>query len=188
MALCALAGAVIAVVLWRMLAPAPAPDIRYRTAFVPKEVLVAGEPDTVVKFVERIVWRTAPPEQVAVAPDAALPDVAAFCGAAGWVQQPAEPSAGLDSVPPGQTMGPPLPRVLLLRSFDYQDGELTLWGPRSDGDLWRGDYRVGRRFRGTVAGDSVFIQADRYGHWKTFGERALWMAGGAALGYAVSQF
>ncbi len=181
-------GAIAGAAVLRSLLGSPAPEIRYRTAFLPESVLVQGEPDTVVRLVERIEYRQAPPERVAVAPQAARPDVATFCGAAGWTPQPIEPAAGVDSAPPGQPTGPPIPRALLLRSFDYDDGDLTLWGPRSDGALWRGDYRVGSRFRGTVSGDSVFVQVDRFGHWRQFGERALMVGAGAALGYVVAQF
>lgn len=177
-------GLALGLLLMRFLAGDPEPQVRYRTVVVPESVIVAQEPDTVVRFVERIRYREVEPEQVATAPKAALPDVAAFCSAAGWV----EASAGVDSVPPGQPVGPPVPPMLLLRSFAYDDGALTLWGPRSDGELWRGDYQVGRKFRGTVQGDGVFIQADRLDRWKQLGERALWVGAGAAIGYAVGQF
>lgn len=159
------------------------PPVRYRDVVVTDTLILRGEPDTIVRFVERIVYRTVQAEQQAVAPRAALPDVASFCSAAGWSLQVADTSSSSpDSLPHTAPAS-----VLLLRSFSYDDGDLTLIGPRSNGDLWRGDYRVGRRFQGRVMGDSVFVQTDRWSGARTWIERALWVGGGVAAGYLVAQ-
>lgn len=178
-----LVGLVASVVLQRCFAPDP--EVRYRDVQVPVEVLVAQEPDTVVQFRERIVFRRVEAEQVATAPAAAIPDVFAFCSSAGWHQAQRELALqpGADTL----IVQPAPPTQLLLRSFVYDRGALTLIGPRSNGDLWRGDYQVGSRFQGRVMGDSVLVQSHRFGWVRTWGERALWAGAGAALGYAVTR-
>ena len=43
----------------------PTPKPTYRDVIVPDTVLLASAPDTVLKFVDRIVWRTAEPAVIA---------------------------------------------------------------------------------------------------------------------------
>lgn len=171
----------------------PDPVIRYRHVEVPETVIVQGEPDTIVQIRERLVFRTVEPEQTAIAREAAQPDVAAFCAAAGWVSR-TEARRVVDDrysvAVADSTLGPPPVepnRLLLIRSFEYDRGAFTIWGPLSTGDLWRGDYRVGARFQGRVVGDSVLIQSRRFGWVREWGTRALWAGGGAMLGYIAAE-
>lgn len=162
----------------------PDPEVRYRNVEVPVEVLVKSEPDTIIRWQERIITREVEAEQVATAPAAALPDVSGFCGAAGWLA----PGTVADSLPTPAV--PPYssdPR-LLIRSFAFRDGELQAWGPRSDGDLWSGRYRVSAPFEARVSGDSLFVTTDRWAGLKEWGGRALWAGAGAVAGYVVTQF
>lgn len=173
-------GFLLGVLLVWHLAPREVTVDRYRTVEVPVEVLVQGEPDTVTQWRDRIVTRTVQAEVQATAPETALPDINAFCGAAGW-------RAPGDTIHSRGNTPAPDPR-LLIRSFVYRDGELQAWGPRSDGDLWSGTYRVRAPFEATVSGDSLFVQGSRWAGWRTWGERALWIGAGALAGYAAGQF
>lgn len=169
---------VIGVLFGRLFFTPDPPPPRYQRVIVPESVLVIGKPDTIVKWRERIVWRTAQPEQVATATDAALPEVSAFCGAAGWVIQPA---------PGGDTVPPPLPPArLLLTAGTYDGRELRQWGVLSNGDAWSAEYRVRAPLQWTVTGDSLLVQGHRMSGLRVWAERAAWVAGGLVVGQLVS--
>jgi hypothetical protein len=177
---------------------------RFAEVQAPVADVVRGEPDAQVKLPERVLRPATRPVQVATAPKAARVDVARFCGAAGWVVPP-RPAAA--AKPTADGSGPSLPAVLvamhedtsaaeppatedagpqlLLRSLAYGRGELQAWGPRSDGDLWNGRYRVSGGFTARVDGDSLIVQRDRFAEVKKWGERLLWAGIGAGAGYVA---
>lgn len=155
----------------------PAPVVRYRTVTVTDTVLREAEPRIEIRWRDRIVYRTAPAEQVATAPAAAVSEVQAFCAPA---------IARLDTIP-GHPSGPPIPRALLLRSGRLAGGHLTLWGPTSTGDDWRGDYRVRPPLTWRVDGDSVVVRASRWSGLRTWAGRAALLGLGAAAGYLAGR-
>jgi hypothetical protein len=128
----------------------PDPPPRYRNVEVTRDQIEASEPDTVVQFRERIVYRTVEPEQVAVAPGGAVEDVDAFCRGGGFVRA--------DTLDGG---GRPDPR-LLIRSGSFSGRELVLTGPLSNGDLQQSSYRTRAPFQFRVTGDSVLVQGSRF--------------------------
>lgn len=170
--LAALAGAMLA---WLTFPQAP-PEVRYSRVVVPESVLVHQEPDTVVRLVERIRYRTVAAEVQATARGAAELEVREFCA------RPA-PIA----VETGSPVGPPVPAKLLIRSMAFDGAELRAWGPRSDGDLWSGSYQVRAPWRAAVMGDSLLVQGDRSAGLRRWAERAVWAGVGAGLGYAASE-
>lgn len=188
----------VAVLLGGVLGRCTAPDydVRYPDVVVPETVLVSGEPDTMASLRERVSSPVVQPEQTAVAPRAAQPDVASFCSAAGWtvtrdtVLIP-ENSGGIANAPEGA--GSPVmpltqPTMLLIRSGVKKGDYLTLIGPRSDGDLFRGDYKVGGGdFQFRVAGGEAFVQRDRWHGVKTWAERIGIALVAGTTGYVVGQ-
>lgn len=128
----------------------PDPPPRYRTVEVTRNQIETAEPDTVVQFRERIVYRTVEPERVAVAPAGAVADVDAFCRGGGFVRADSLDGADL-----------PDPR-LLIRSGRFSGKELTLTGPVSNGDLKSSDYRVRAPFQFRTTGDSILVQGSRW--------------------------
>lgn len=147
----------------------PAPVVRYRTVTVTKEHIMQGEPHVEVRFRDRIVYRTVEPEQVATAPQAAVTDVARFCA-------PSVRTALAD------TTAPEPDPALLLRSLTYDGHDLELWGPVSNGDLWRGSYRVHAPLTARVDGDSAIVRGQRLWWVKPAAKGAVLVGVGALLG------
>lgn len=166
----------LGVVLARSCAPAPAPT--HSVTFVPETVLVRGEPDTVVKWRERIVTVVQPAIVREVAPDAGIVDVTRFC---------AETDAAIARA---DTTAPALPPVLLLRSAEVDPGyflrkdRLTFIGPVSNGDLARSEYMARQGWSARVNGDSVIVRSPRFGLLKEIGEAGVW----AGIGYLIGRF
>lgn len=153
---------------WLLHHPAPAP-VRYPTVAVTKGQIIAGEPKVETKFVDRIVYRTVKPEQEAVAPQAAVSDVADYCA-------PSVRTALAD------TTGPAPDPKLLVRSLSYNGKDLEVWGPLSSGDLWRGSYRVHSPLTARVDGDSLLVRGSRTWWVKPAAKGALLIGIGAAIG------
>lgn len=147
----------------------PAPGVRYRTVTVTKEQIIQGEPRVEVRFRDRIVYRTVQPEQVATAPQAAVTDVARFCA-------PSIRTALAD------TTAPEPPPELLLRSLTYDGHDLELWGPVSNGDLWRGSYRVHAPLTARVDGDSAIVRGQRLWWVKPAAKGVVLVGIGALIG------
>lgn len=154
--LAALAAAAIAgaVALWAVAWPEEV--VRYERVEVPVERIVEREPDTVVRWRDRIVHVTPDPVQIAVAPGGAAPDVTRFCA-------PSVLEATTDTVTPA-----PDPQ-LLLRSVVHRPGwffqrdQLLLTGPTSYGDLVAQDFLVRPGFSARAVGDSVIVRYPRTG-------------------------
>ncbi len=156
---------------WFAHRPAPAP-VRYRTVTVTKERIVQGEPRIETKWRDRIVYPTVQPEQVATAPQAAVTDVARFCA-------PSVRTALADTT---HAVSDP---ALLLRSLTYDGHDLELWGPLSNGDLWRGSYRVHAPLTARVDGDSLLVRGQRLWWVKPAAKGAVLIGVGALLGAAL---
>lgn len=128
----------------------------YQRVIVPQETIREVERvDTVVSFRERIVFRTIPPVQTALARAGAGDDVARFCA-------PSVLTAISDTVTPTP------PPTLLLRSIRTEAGwfwrpdEAVLTGPLSNTDLWQARYSVRPGWQASVMADSVLMQSPRW--------------------------
>ncbi len=96
-------------------------------------------------FVDKIVWKTVPPETVLVSlPGTVDTIVTAFCPPAGVPR---------DSV---------AQRRLVLTAGRVGRTDLTLFGFTNNGSAWRGAYSVAPDYEFTTSGDSVVIQRHRF--------------------------
>lgn len=173
------------------------PDIpdapEYSDVIVEPAQLAVGEPDTVVKFIERIRNPVVEPRQVARAPQAGVPDVSAFCSAAGWTPDepiPVRPNlAGADNdAPPERTSDLATPARdprLLVSSWSHDGRTLKVWGPLSTGDKAQLTYDVRTPYTATVHGERMLVQRERLSLPPPLRD-ALWFAGGAAAGYTLA--
>ena len=135
-------------------------EIIYPEVIVHRAVIEAQEPDTVVKWRERIVTRIVQPEQVATAPGGAVSDVAGFC---------ADTVVRVDTLPGrvDTVRVVPDPR-LLIRSFSldeswfFRSDRLTITGPLSTGDLRQFSYRTRGDVSARVNGDSLIVRSSRW--------------------------
>lgn len=137
--------------------------------------LVRGEPDTVVRFVDRLVNARPAPIVVEVALGSGVPDIQRFCA-------PSVVSA-IDTAAPA-----PADTMLLLRSVVWRRGwflqpdRVTAIGPTSVGDLERAEYRMrGGSLR--ASGDSLIARTPRLGLAKQLLEAGVY----AGIGYAVGK-
>jgi hypothetical protein len=136
----------------------PEPLTVYRNVEVPVEVIVEAEPDTVVRWRERIVYRTVEPERVATATGGGQADVEAFC------PEPAAP-VQVGEAPQPIVLPPP---VLLLRSVRTDPGGLlrrdrvTFVGPTSRGDLLELSYLARPGWSARTSGDSLIVRSPRW--------------------------
>ena len=140
---------VAAVLTWAYAPPAPP---TYRMVEVPVTVIEEVERvDTVVTFVERIVWREREPVTVAIADSGAVGLVDSFC----------QPSLASGAEPPD-----PVRPLLLLRSVTtnpswFGPTTVTFTGPLSTGDLKQFQYRLHNGWRAHVRGDGLLVQEKR---------------------------
>ena len=153
----------------------------YRDVIVSVHEIEANEPDTVVRWRERIRWRTPEPEVAAHAPGGATGDVAAFCAP--------DTVLRIDTLP-GRTdtiWVQPDPR-LLIRSFSldeawfFRSDRLTVTGPMSTGDLWQMNYRTRGDVSARAHADSLIVRTDRWWWLKDAAEAGVWILGGYAIG------
>ncbi len=149
-------AAVGAIALWAVAWPEEV--VRYERVEVPVERIIEREPDTVVRWLERIRVVTPDPVQIAIAPGGAAPEVARFC-------MPSVLKATNDTTPAP-------PPQLLLRSVTHDPGwffqrdRLLLTGPTSHGDLVAADYLVRPGFSARTVGDSVIVRSPRFGGFR----------------------
>ena len=134
----------------------------YQRVEVPVERIIEREPDTIIRWRDRIVTVAAEPEIVATAEGGAEAEVEAFCEPVRVVDTVRV--VGVDTVRVVDTI--PDPR-LLLRSVSHSPGwwwakdELLLTGPTSSGDLLAFDYRVRPGFTVRTSGDSLLVRYPR---------------------------
>ena len=108
------------------------------------ETVYRDRPVVHISFVDRIVWKTVPPETVVVSrPGTADTIVTAFCP------------------PAGKTPDSAAHPRLVLTAGRVRRVDLTLFGFTNDGRAWRGAYRVAPDYEWTASGDSVVIQRHR---------------------------
>ncbi len=128
----------------------PMPDPTYRTVTVTDTLIQNSAPDTILKFVDRIVWRVAEPTVVARGGSADLGRLEDYCRAAtipiGIIP---------DSVPP--------PVVLPPTSGRYAKGTLDLYATTSDGRLFHQATPVTAPFEWVATGDTYEVREHRKG-------------------------
>lgn len=152
----------------------PEEVVRYERVEVPVERIIEREPDTIVRWVERIRVVTPDPVQIAVAVGGGAPEVARFCR-----------PAVLDAVSDTVTAAPD--PQLLLRSVVHDPGwffardRLLLTGPTSYGDLVAADYLVRPGFSARTVGDSVVVRYPRAALLREVAEPAVWITLGIGL-------
>lgn len=119
------------------------------------------EPDTVVRWRERIVYRDAPVLRRERADSAASPTIEDFCAAAGW--SPSVASTTPEGLIPASEPAPsPAPSLALIRSFEQKGGDLKLWTVRTDRALEVQSFEVCPfSFSGVMAGDVARVQTAR---------------------------
>jgi len=170
-----LAGALAYYVLF-----SPTEPTIYRDVVVTVRQIEANEPDTVVRWRDRIRWRTPEPEVAAHAPGGAVTDVAAFCAPDTVLRVDTLPGR-VDTV-----RVQPDPR-LLIRSFSLDEGwffrsdRLTVTGPMNTGDLWQMTYRTRGDVSARAHADSLIVRSDRWWWVKDGTEAAAWTGFGYLL-------
>ena len=134
----------------------------YQRVEVPVERIIEREPDTIVRWRDRIVTVAAAPDLVATAEKGGEAEVEAFCEPVRLVDTLR--IVGVDTVHVVDTV--PDPR-LLLRSVSHDPGwwwgrdQLLLTGPTSAGDLMAFDYQVRPGFTVRTSGDSLLVRYPR---------------------------
>jgi len=153
------------------------PRVEYQRVIVPA---VAPAPDTVVRWRERIVYRTVHAEQRAEAPGTGSAAVAEFCRAAAAAAAAPDTVRLVDTV---RVAAAPTPgqRLALAYAGRYDGRTLELWSLLSDGG------RAHERFRGvrvphewTIRGDSALVRSSRW-WWLREVARSAPAAGAGAL-------
>lgn len=151
-AIAALAG------VWVGRVSAPDPPPVYREVEVPVERIIEREPDTVVRWRERLVVQTVTPRQIATAPGGAADHVSAFC----------RPQV----LTVTDTLAAPPPPVILMRSvttsnaWPLQRQNVLVTGVTSYGDLSAADFRVRPGWSVRTVGDSLLMREPRLGWWR----------------------
>lgn len=157
-------GMAVGVTLWANFGPSP--EQVFQRVIVPDTVLVQMEPDTVVKFVEKIKLITVKPGLVALAPDGAQATVNKFC------------TIAVDTV---HIPGEPIPA--LVRSGTYSGSQLRLWEVSANGDLTMEQFKARSPFKFTMRDDgSALVQSSRWWFVDDVLKGAALVAGGYAAG------
>lgn len=118
-------------------------DAEFQTIYVPRTVLVRSEPDTIVQWRERIVYRTVKPAQVVTADSGAVATVEKFC------------AATHDTI----TVSTSVPALIRSGSFDGK--KLYLFEAVANGDLRRSEFHVHAPFQFAEKGSGVLVQGSR---------------------------
>jgi len=149
--------------------------VEYRRVIVPA---VAPAPDTVVRWRERIVYRTVQAEQRAEAPGTGAREVAAFCGAAAAATDTVRV---VDTVRVAAAPAPPARRLALAYAGRYDGRRLELWSLLSDGGRQHESFRGVRvPHEWAIQGDSALVQSSRW-WWLREVARSVPAAGAGAL-------
>lgn len=179
---------VLTALVARRCAPGPAPAPVYRTIVMHDTTVLRDEPKVEIRWRDRIVYRTVAPAQRAEVPEAAVPDVAAFCSAAGWTPgapfpAPSEGHLAAGTPPPSPT---PPPLIAFPRSERFDGHVLTQHLVRSDGSVLIETRRgVSIPFEWRVAGDSVVVHSSRWAGVRKWAGRAAWLGAGYAVGQII---
>ena len=158
---------------------APTPELPYTQLIVPARQITRLEPDTIVRWRDRIVYRTVPPETTAEAPGAAADVVAAFCRP-DTVRVPS--SATTDTLWLN-------PAMVLLRSGSldqrrwFRPDALTLTGVENTGDLRQWRYTTRGDVDFSTIGSGVLVRSPRWGIAGDLLEAGVWFG----LGYLVGR-
>ena len=150
----------------------PMPDPTYRDVVVTDTVIMASAPDTVLRFVDRILWRTAEPSVIARGNTTDLRRLDNYCAAV---------TVPLDSLPP--------PAVLPPTSGRYTGKVLDLYATDSHGRLFHQATPVSAPFE-WVATDSTYeVREHRKGFqlFRGIPKVALPFLAGMAAGVIVAQ-
>lgn len=148
-----LAWAIVGALALYVLAPRPEP-VAYPHVIVPAARITQLEPDKVVQWKERIVYRIIQPTQVATAYTGGEADVATFC-------RPTVLTLRGDTAAPRDT-------TVLLRSVEWRPGGLfrsdhyALTGPLSTGGLRRFDIEANGKGSARVVGGELLIRSSRW--------------------------
>ena len=159
---------------------APTEPVVFRDVIVSVHEIEANEPDTVVKWRERIRWLTPEPEVAAHAPGGAETDVAAFCAPDTILRVDTLPGR-VDTI-----WVAPDPR-LLIRSFSldeawfFRSDRLTVTGPMNTGDLWQKSYSTRGDVSARAHENALIVRSDRWWWLKD----ALECSACASVGYAT---
>lgn len=127
-------------------------DAEFQTIYVPRTVLIHTEPDTVVQWREKVVYRTVKPTQVVVADSGATETVEKFCRAAELT----------DSTSGNATSGPTSSVVpALIRSGSFDGKNLYLFEAVANGDLRRSEFHVRAPFQFAERDSGILVQGSR---------------------------
>lgn len=148
--------------------PAVVEQLAPDTVFVTKVQIERSKPDTIVKFTERIVYRTLQPKSVQVAPGAAAPVVDAFVAAA------------RDTVRLTDTLVV-VPKLAEAERFNGD--RLDIWMVGADRAAYREVFvNVCAPYEWRVTDGDVHLQSSRWCKAKAAGKALLFIGAGLALG------
>lgn len=146
---------------------------RTDTIWVPIEEIREAEPETIQTFIDRIRWKTLPPETVRVATGAPEPEVGLFCAA-----------AVAEAL--GDTLAPQEP-VALIRSGSYTEGwffgrsRFVSTAPLSTGGAIQPVFAPRGSFTFRASGDAIQVQESRWSWVRPVVEATVW----GGVGYGV---
>lgn len=156
------------------------PRVEYRRVIVPA---VPAAPDTVIRWRERVIYRTVQAEQRAEAPGTGSAAVEAFC-------QAAAAAAATDTVRLVDTVRvaaarTPAERLALAYAGRYDGRRLELWSLATDGARQHETFRgVRPPYEWTLHGDSAIVRASRWWWLREVARSAPAAGAGALIGGA----
>lgn len=176
-----LVGLAIGALGWAFLAPEKAPETVYKEVIVEDTTLLRAEPDTIVKWREKIVWKEHPPARIATA-EGADRVLRGFC-------EPIIRKSVADSVFPQGQRDPLVSPRWLMRSLSYDDEafQLQVWGIANDAtfkEINVNDVRGSFRVRVQPDGD-LFVQSERFDRWKDYAFYTALVSAGFAIGSII---
>lgn len=166
-------AAIGAAIAWGLKGPQEV--VRYERVEVPVERIIEQEPDTVIRWRERLVIRTVEPTQIATATGGAMDQVTQFCRP----QVLTRTDTVVEQVDP----------MLLLRSISVNDAwfggkdRVSVTGPTNYGDLVEIYFHANPGWSARTVADSVLIREDRW-YWL---QRTAEILGPALVGYGFGK-
>ena len=165
----------------------PTPPPQYREVVVHDTIITQSEPDTVVRWRERVVTRIVRPESEATSESGGEGIRDAFCAPDTIIQ--VDTLAGDTVYVVNRNAGPSTTPIWLLRSVTTQPAwffgsdQIQLTGPLSTGGLKQATYRVRPGWSAIVHADSLIVRSPRWGILRPIAE--LFLAGTA--GYLIGR-